>query len=84
MNCKKMFINAWVGIILSCLVALMGHLTFTVYEKLNPEGTIAITEKIKLDQMDFPAVFKICILPSFNKTNLKKLDTTAHLAIFMD
>ena len=58
---------------LICLVALMGHLATTVYDKLKPEGTVAITEKMQLDQMDFPAVFKICILPSFNKTELKKV-----------
>ena len=58
MNCKDFFINASAGIKLSCLVALMGHLAITVYDKLNPKGAIAISEKIKLDQIDFPAVFK--------------------------
>ena len=65
--------NAWVGIKLSCLVALMGHLAITIHDKLNPKGTITITEKIKLDRIDFPAIFKVCILPSFNKTELKKV-----------
>ena len=51
----------------------MGHLAITVHDKLNPKGTIAITQKIKLDRIDFPAVLKICILPSFNKTELKKV-----------
>ena len=48
MSCKEIFINAWVGIKLSCFVALMGHFTKTVYDKVIPESTIAITEKIKL------------------------------------
>ena len=74
--------NAWVAIKLACLIALIGHLGYTVFEKLNPEGTIAISEKILLDKIDFPSVFKICITPSFNETELKNVGYENTLAYF--
>ena len=73
MYLKVIVTNALVGIKLSCLIALIVHLAYIVIGKLKPESTISMTEKIQLDQMDFPAVFKICIKPGFNETTLSEV-----------
>ena len=73
MNCQFMLSNAWIGIKLVCLAAVMSHLTSIVYDKHNPESTIGVTEKTQLDKIDFPAVFKVCMTPGFNETELRQV-----------
>ena len=68
-----MLTNAWVAIKVACLAALMAHLAIIVYNKENQESTIATTDTTQLDKIAFPAVFYICISPSYNETELSKV-----------
>ena len=68
-----MLTNAWVAIKVACLAALMAHLAIIVYNKENQESTIATTDTTQLDKIAFPAVFYICISPSYNETELRKV-----------
>ena len=70
MSCQVILTNAWVAVKVACLAALMGHLAIIVYNKENQESTIATTATTQLDKVDFPAVFYICISPSYNETEL--------------
>ena len=48
-------------------------MSFTVYNGLTSDGTVARTEMTTLDKIDFPAAFKICMQPSFNDAELEEV-----------
>ena len=41
------------------------------YGQIRPDKTVAKTTKKRLEEIDFPVVFKICVNPSFNETELE-------------
>ena len=73
MNWQAVLSNAWVVVKLSCLATLIIHLVTIVYDKHFPDSYNAITEQIQLDKIDFPAILKVCMKPSLNKTEVRKV-----------
>ena len=65
--------SPWYLIRFACLVAFLVQITTLIAGMINPKETLIRTEKVDFDQIDFPLVFKICIKPGFNETELKIL-----------
>ena len=40
---------------------------------INPSKTLVMTEKKNFSEVEFPLIFKICIRPGFNETEVKNL-----------
>ena len=47
---------------------------------VNPKETVTRTERVELAKIDFPLVFKICILPGFDDEELKKMGYANNMA----
>ena len=48
-------------------------MAFSFYGQINPEETVPKTTRSRLGDNDFPVVFKICMNPSFNDTELESV-----------
>ena len=57
----------------ACSVAFIVQISASVYHQLAPEKTVAETLTTDLENIDFPAAFKVCIKPSFNDTELSRV-----------
>ena len=55
-----------------CLLAFLLQAGFILFNLLNPAHTEIHTEIKNLDDLPFPAVFKICIKPAFNLEYLRR------------
>ena len=84
MTCWKIILdNAWIGIKTICFVALLVNMSLKVYSSLYPDITVSKTDMTTMDKMNFPAVFKVCMQPSFDSSELKEvgyLDARAYFA----
>ena len=67
------FKSPWYLIRFACLVAFLLQITTLIAGMINPKETLISTQKVDFDKIDFPLVFKICIKPGFNETELRIL-----------
>ena len=51
----------------------MVQTTTLIVNMINPKEPLINTKIIDFDKIDFPLIFKICITPGFNHTELKAL-----------
>jgi hypothetical protein len=59
---------------LACLAALLVQLGSVLWNGyIRPSVTNTVVEQIKLKDMDFPVVLKICVTPGFNLTAIKEM-----------
>ena len=72
MNIKRFFSYQNV-LLLLCSGVFFSHLGFIVFNNLCPNETLTRFEERKLDDIEFPVDFKICIFPSIEKEILKSL-----------
>ena len=56
-----------------CLVAFLTQTTMLIESMMNPQETLIGTHKVGFEKIEFPLIFKICIKPGFNDTELRKL-----------
>ena len=56
---------------ITCFIFFFVHSAIIGWQQLFPSGTFTHVREKKLDDIEFPAVFKICIDPSANMTELK-------------
>ena len=56
-----------------CLVAFLTQTSMLIERMLNPQETLIGTQKVGFEKIEFPLIFKICIKPGFNDTELRKL-----------
>ena len=68
-----MFKSPWYLIRFACLVAFLVQITTLIAGMVNPKETLIRTEKVDFEKIDFPLVFKICVKPGFNETELRIL-----------
>ena len=54
-----------------CSLIFFGHVLFIGLHNLNPDETITRFEARKLDDIEFPVVFRICIYSSLKKDELR-------------
>ena len=66
-NWFKILINLVGGL---CLVV---HILFIGHNQLNPSETVTTLHNKPLDQIEFPLVFKICIIPPLNLSVLQSV-----------
>ena len=56
-----------------CLVAFLIQTSTLINGMLNPKETLIGTKKVDFEKIEFPLIFKICIKPGFNDTELRNL-----------
>ena len=56
-----------------CLLAFLVQTTTLIAGMVSPKDTVIKTQKIDLAEIDFPLIFKVCVKPGFNETQLKIL-----------
>ena len=71
MNNSTCFQLAWLCLKVACLLAFLIQMGLSFYGQIRPDKTVAKTTKKRLEEIDFPVVFKICVNPSFNETELE-------------
>ena len=55
-----------------CSLIFFGHVLFIGLNNLNPDETTTRFEAKKLDDIEFPVIFRICIYASFNNDKLRQ------------
>ena len=55
-----------------CFITFLTHISFIGYYELFPMETSTRFSERKLDAIDFPILFKICINPAFDDEKLKQ------------
>ena len=66
-----------------CLLAFFIQLSTLIDGMINPKETLIGTEKVDFDKIEFPLIFKLCIKPGFNDTELRKLGYLNSLTYLM-
>ena len=56
-----------------CLTAFIVQMGILASNQINPRATVSNMEEKSLDNIDFPVVFKICIKPAFNISELYRV-----------
>ena len=56
-----------------CLTAFIVQMGILASNQINPRATVSQMEEKSLDNIDFPVVFKICIKPAFNISELYRV-----------
>ena len=54
-------------------MAFLIQMGLSFYGQINPDATVPKTTRKGLGEIDFPVVFKICMNPSFNETELERV-----------
>ena len=63
-----------------CLLAFLTQISILIYDMINPTRTLTATQKVDFADIEFPLVFKVCIKPGYNETELRKLGYRNSLA----
>ena len=58
----------------------MVQTTTLIVNMINPKETLIKTQIMDFDKIDFPLIFKVCITPGFNTTELRTLGYRNSLA----
>ena len=58
---------------IACFIFFVIHSSIVGWQEIFPSETFTTVKEKKLDEIEFPAVFKICIYPSANNTELAKV-----------
>ena len=65
--CRKL--NMYIEV--SCFILFLIHISIIGYYQLYPTETSTRLSERKLDDLDFPVLFKICLNPAFNEDKIK-------------
>ena len=65
--------NPMVVMHVCCFVAFTIQMGLLAMNQINPLETVSHIKEMNLDDIDFPVVFKICIKPAFNISELHKV-----------
>ena len=57
----------------SCFLLFLIHISIIGYYQLYPTETSTRLSERKLDDLDFPVLFKICLNPAFNEDKIKEV-----------
>ena len=58
---------------ISCFLLFLIHISIIGYYQLYPTETSTRLSERKLDDLDFPVLFKICLNPAFNENYIKEV-----------
>ena len=64
---------AWILVNAICALILTFQLSLVLDTYINPTVTHTWEKDVKLEDMEFPIVFKICVIPGFNTTALNEV-----------
>ena len=56
-----------------CLLAFLTQISILIYDMIYPTRTLTATQKVDFADIEFPLVFKVCIKPGFNETEVRNL-----------
>ena len=62
----------WIFIKSVCVLSFLVQMCFQLYEQVHPSQTETVLEDKKLDDIEFPVLFKICFKNSFDLTKLEE------------
>ena len=63
---------AWILVNAICAFILTFQLCILLDDYINPTVTHTWEKDVKLEELEFPVVFKICLIPGFNTTALNE------------
>ena len=63
---------AWIVVNAICMFILTFQLCIVLDGYINPTVTHTWEKDVKLEDMEFPVVFKICVIPGFNTAALNE------------
>ena len=63
----------WNSLKLACFIAFIIQIGASIKSQVAPQKTVAETVRADLGDIDFPVAFKVCMKPSFNDDELKKV-----------
>ena len=63
---------AWIAVNVICALILIAQLGSVLNNFINPTVSHTWEKDLTLENMEFPVVFKICVIPGFNTTALKE------------
>ena len=63
---------AWIAVNVICALILIAQLGSVLNNFINPTVTHTWEKDLTLENMEFPVLFKICVIPGFNTTALKE------------
>ena len=55
-----------------CLIAFLVQIAFITYENIKPEHPVTETYRQDLNEMEFPVIFKVCVIPGFDASAMKR------------
>ena len=73
MSHTSFFKITWLGLRASCLLDFLIQMSLSFYGQIRPDETVPKTTRKALEDIEFPVVFKICMNPSFNDTELQSV-----------
>ena len=71
--------NPWSFVNVACFTAFIIQMCIIANDHLYPSETVSHRVEKKLDEIQFPVLFKICIKPAFN---LKELQNAGYYSIW--
>ena len=80
-HCFKKLI--WIFIQSVCVLSFIAQMCLLAQEQLNPSQTETFLEEKKLDDIEFPVLFKVCFKNSFNLKNLEEAGYSSVWNYFM-
>ena len=55
-----------------CIIAFLVQISLITYGYIKPEHPVTETYIQDLDKMEFPVVFKVCVIPGFDVSAVKR------------
>ena len=55
-----------------CIIAFLVQISFITYGYIKLEHPVTKTYRQDLDEIEFPVVFKVCVIPGFDDSAVKK------------
>ena len=75
--------NPWIALHAACLIAFIVQMCILANNQIYPKATVSHLEEMKLGEIEFPVLFKICIKPSFDMKELHEVGYTNIWSYFM-
>ena len=67
--------NPWIVLHLACFLAFIVQMSILASNQIHPSDTVSRVVERKLNSIEFPVLFKICVKPAFD---IKKLEEVGY------
>ena len=55
-----------------CIIAFLVQISCITYDYIYPEHPVSTTFRQDLDKIEFPIVFKVCVVPGFDAAEVRR------------